>query len=294
MSITSATRARESAHHSSAPIVFGTTLIALVALVITSVIIVGHSDLNKPAAWTLVRYPVGVADPSEPSGMAPPTSGAIAGFKEVYYNDFTASGIPAGWYVFTGVPSDDPGAHFGRAHTVVNGGLLELNTWRDPNFNNDWVTGGICQCGHAQIYGAYFVRSRITGSGPNEVELLWPASNKWPPEIDFNETGGAMNLTSATVHFGANNSIEQSHLRIDLSKWHTFGVVWTKSTIVYTVDGRPWGHTSFAAESPQVPMTLDLEQRTSCHVHAQCPHFPVSLKVDWVVDYSASTPASTS
>lgn len=265
---------------------FATTLIALLALVVICIVVVGHSYLNKPPAWALVKYPVGVSNTSEPSGYAPPVGGTAASFPESYVNDFKSNSVPVGWDVFTGVPSGDPGAHFGRAHTIVTNGMLELNTFRTPDVYNDgWVTGGICQCGRSQLYGAYFVRSRITGSGPNEVELLWPASNQWPPEIDFNETGGAMGLTSATVHFGANNDIQQNHLRINLSQWHTFGVVWTKTTITYVVDGRPWGRIDIPKESPRVPMTLDLEQRTSCSVRAQCPKVPASLLVDWVVDY---------
>jgi len=273
--------------------VFATTLIALLALVIVAVVIIGRGSLNKPAPWTLVKYPVGVTNALEPSGVAPPTSSGIAGFTINYVNDFNGKVIPPGWNVFTGVPSGDPGAHFARAHTVVGGGLLSLNTWRDPAFNNSWVTGGICQCGHSQIYGAYLVRSRVTGSGPNEVELLWPTSNIWPPEIDFNETGGALGQTSATVHFGPTNNIDQSHLSIDMTKWHTFGVVWTRDLITYFVDGHPWGQTQNTGESPTVPMTLDLEQRTSCSVHAQCPQQPVSMLVDWVVDYvPTTTPAA--
>lgn len=283
---------QELAHRSNAPVVFGATLIALLALVIASVTIIGPSYFKKPPAWMLVRYPAGVPDASEPSGVAPPVGVAMSGFQENYVNDFNSNSIPVGWDVFTGIPGGDPGAQFGLAHTVVTGGLLELNTWRDSIYHNIWVTGGICQCGHSQIYGAYLVRSRITGSGPNEVGLLWPTSNKWPPEIDFNETGGDMGLTSATVHFGANNGIQQSHLHVDLSEWHTWGVVWTKTTITYTVDGIPWGRTTFPKESPSVPMTLDLEQRTSCSVNAQCPQVPVSMQVDWVVDYGQVLPSS--
>jgi hypothetical protein len=288
LSVTSHAPTNRIAHHSSAPVVFGTTFIALFALVVASIVLIGHRSLDTQPAWSLVKYPVGVASTSEPSGFAPPTSGSLAGYAESYVNDFTSPGIPIGWDVFTGVPTGDPGAQFGSAHTIVNGGMLELNTWRDPAYANNWVTGGICQCGHSQMYGAYIVRSRITGSGPNEVELLWPQSNQWPPEIDFNETGGSMGLTSATVHYGSTNNIDQSHLAIDLSQWHTFGVEWTPTLITYFVDGRAWGRTSNSYESPHVPMTLDFEQRTSCDVHAQCPERPASLLVDWVAEFTPS------
>ena len=104
----------------------------------------------------------------------------------------------------------------------MSGGLLQLNAWKDPQYQDKWVTGGLCQCKLAKTYGAYFVRSRVTGPGPNEVELLWPASNAWPPEIDFNETG-ELASTSSTVHFSTINLFDQRNIYIDMSQWHTWG-----------------------------------------------------------------------
>jgi hypothetical protein len=245
-----------------------------------------------PAATTTIAassaYPIGVSDSSEPSGMAPPTASALAGYTQNYVSDFKGSSLPAGWDVYTGTPGGDPGGQFGAAHVTVSGGLLQLNTWQDPAYGNGWVTGGLCQCGHAQTYGAYFVRSRQTGAGPTAVMLLWPSAPVWPPEIDFNETAGGVSSTSATVHFGSSNSQIQRKFSIDMTQWHTWGVIWTPTTVTYTVDGTVWGSVTTASAIPSQGMTLDLQQQTWCSSGWACPSAPQSLQVDWVSEYTAS------
>ena len=231
-------------------------------------------------------YPVGVADASEPSGMAPPPSDALSGFTQSYVSDFSGSSLPSGWGVFTGNPGGDPGAQWASSHVTVGGGTLNLNTWKDPAYNNEWVTGGLCQCGVSHTYGAYFVRSRVTGPGPSQVELLWP-SHGWPPEIDFNETDGTVGKTSATLHFGSSNGQDQRRRNMDMTQWHTWGVIWTPTAVTYTVDGQVWGSVHVASEISDVPMTLDLTQQTWCSSFWACPSAPQTMQVDWVAEYTS-------
>ena len=233
-----------------------------------------------------VGFPVGTVDSSEPSGFAPPAPNALSGFTQTYVSDFTGSSLPSGWDTYDGTPGGDPGAHFGgSSHVVVSGGLLQLETFQDPAFNGDWATGGLCQCGLPQTYGAFFVRSRVTAGGPTAVELLWPANNAWPPEIDFNENGGSTSGTTATVHYGSNN-MDHRGVAVDMTQWHTWGVIWTPTSITYTVDGRVWGTVTNAAEIPSVPMTLDLQEQTFCTMNRECPSSPQSMEVDWVAEYA--------
>lgn len=232
-----------------------------------------------------IDYPVGIISASEPSGMAPPGNTSLTGFSLSYINDFFGGSLPDSWYVFTGVPGGDPDGQFAASHVTVNGGLLHLNTARDTNYRNKWVTGGVCQCGLAQTYGAYFVRSRITAAGPNEAQVLWPKKG-WPPEIDFNETGASASSTSSTVHFGANDQMSHRYIAINLTMWHTWGVIWTPSSVTYVVDGHAWGQVSNFREIPRLPMTLDFEQRTSCHPVRNCPTRPATMLIDWVAEYT--------
>jgi len=232
-------------------------------------------------------YPVGALSAADPSGRAPTGATALPGYVRTYVSDFAGTTLPAGWDPFTGVPGGDPTGQFAASHVTVGSGMLQLSSWRDPAFGGRWVTGGLCHCGHPQTYGAYFVRSRITGAGPNESDLLWPLNNQWPPEVDFNETGAVAISTSWTVHFGGDNSIVQQTLHLDMTKWHTWGVIWTPTTLTFTIDGVSWGALRLPAAIPHLAMTLDLQQRTSCSTPDACgPGMRQSMLVDWVTEYA--------
>lgn len=243
------------------------------------------SSLATTTTLPAGTFPVGIPNSSEPSGYAPPGQSALVGYSRTYVNDFSTSGIPAGWYTFHGQPGGDPGGQFAPTHVSVKKGLLILLAARDRQYQNRWVTGGLCQCGLTHTYGAYFVRSRVTGVGPNEVELLWPGNNQWPPEIDFNETPSS-HQTSATVHWGHANYTQQWRTKsVSMLTWNTWGVVWTPTKIIYVVNGRAWGVITNLKAIPRIPMRLDLEQRTECTIHQQCPSAPVQMQVDWVAEY---------
>jgi hypothetical protein len=228
---------------------------------------------------------VGTPNGSEPSGFGPLGNDALSGYAQTYVNDFDGTSLPTGWDAYSGTPGGDPGGQFGASHVVVADGSVHLNTWQDPAYNNEWVTGGMCQCGRSQTYGAYFVRSRVTGPGPTQVELLWPAANVWPPEIDFNEELGTTSGTTATLHYGSSNQEVQRDLTIDMTQWHTWGVVWTPTSIAYVVDGQIWGIVAGSPEIPDQAMTLDLQQQTWCTSGWACPTVPQSMQVDWVAEY---------
>ena len=231
-------------------------------------------------------YPVGVPDVLEPSGVAPPSPAALPGYQLSYVNDFAGVSLPPGWQPYDGTPSSDPGGQWSRSHVVVGGGLLELNTYRDPSFHDEWVTGGVCHCGLPRTYGAYFVRSRLTGPGPTSVELLWPVGS-WPPEVDFSETYGAVNSSMATTHFtSANREIHQI-VSVNMTQWHTWGVIWGPGWLDYTLDGHVWGVVSSSLATPSVPMTFDIQQQTFCAAGWACPRSPQSLLVDWVAEYQS-------
>jgi len=240
----------------------------------------------------LTAYPQGVQNESEPSGMSPPAASALPGFRLAYINDFKGSAIPPGWDVFTGVPGGDPGGQFSPGHVAVKGGMLQFSTWPDPAYGGAWVTGGICQCGLARTYGAYFVRTRVTGPGPTAVELLWPATNQWPPEIDFSETTGGVTASLATIHYGSSNHEDQRELAVRMTTWHTFGVVWTPGQVIYLVDGKVWGTVSRPTEIPSLAMTLDLQQQTWCLSSWACPSNVQTMQVDWVAEYQLTGPLS--
>lgn len=234
-------------------------------------------------------YPIGTPNSADQTGYAPPSTTALAGYHQTYVTTFTGTSLPADWQLYEGAPQGDPGAQFDRAHVTVSGGLLRINTYQDPNFNNEWVTGGTSLTGIAgQTYGAYFVRSRETAAGDDDDELLWPDANVWPPEIDFNETYGTSTGSNATVHFNAANNQDARTVTIDMTQWHTWGVIWSPTSIVYTVDGNVWGTVTKTAEIPTIPMHISLQSQTFCSAGWACPTVANSLLVDWVAQYTAN------
>lgn len=270
-------------------VVIGVTLSLLVTVVAVMVWVgvTTHptSSLTTGPASALAAYPVGVPDRAEPSGLAPLRHNNLHGFQLTNVVDFSGRSLPTSWVAFAGQPGGLAGGHFSPSHATVSQGALRLVASPDPLFGGHWATGGVCQCGRSATYGAYFVRSRVTGVGPNEVELLWPANNVWPPEIDFSETGQSVQGISATVHSGRANTISQLTYSTNMLRWHTWGVIWTPRSITYVVDGHPWGVVTQASMIPSVPMRLDLEQRFVCGANASCPKHSITMLVDWVMEY---------
>ncbi len=212
----------------------------------------------------------------------------MRGYVLSYRNDFSHRGLPSEWGKFNGVPSGDSGSEWAPSHVLTGGGVVRLTTYRDPRFGGRWVSGGMCECKHGFLYGAMFVRSRVSGPGPDEAELLWPVAPVWPPEVDLNESAFATNSSSWTVHYGKGNAFVQGSHSFDLERWHTWGVIWTPRSLTFSMDGRLWGRITNHGEIPHQPMTLDIDQQTRCNVPASwaaCPKHRATLEIDWVAEY---------
>lgn len=255
----------------------------------------GHSATASAATTT--PYPYGTPNAAEPSGMGPPSASALSGYGQTYVQDFTGSSVPSDWDVFAGQPGGPGNSQWALSQVQVANGILSLNA---AQVGGEWITGGLCQCGHVQTFGAYFVRSRVTGPGPTQVELLWP-TNGWPPEIDFAETGGETTGEWSTTMWALNADGSPAQVindtNQDLTQWHTWGVIWSSTSVIYTVDGQEWASVTNPAEISQAPMTLNIQQQTWCANGWGCPTASqtASLQVDWVAEYTAgaSSPVTT-
>lgn len=246
-----------------------------------------HPARTTPLGAKVV-FPLGIRDRREPSGLAPPGAHALRGYVMSYRNDFTSRRLSSEWGKFNGVPSGDAGSEWAPSHVLTGGGVVRLATYRDPRFGGNWVSGGMCQCKKGFLYGAVFVRSRVTGPGPDEAELLWPVAPMWPPEVDMNESAYATDSTSWTVHYGSGNAFQQGTHTFNLERWHTWGVIWTRRSLTFTMDGRQWGRITNYGEISHQAMTLDIDQQTRCNVPASwaaCPKHEATLQVDWVAEY---------
>ena len=219
------------------------------------------------------------------------TSHALRGFTLSYCSDFSGRAVPRGWFKFDGVPGGDPSGFFTRSHvSVAHGRLLIMVASRGKDASK-WASGGICHCGLPRLYGAYFVRSRVTGAGPDEIDLLWPVAHVWPPEIDFNESQAHTTTTTWSVHFDGHNDVVHGGTHVNLLRWHTFGVIWAPDSIRFLIDGREWGAVTRRGAIPHQPMTLDIQNQTFCGRGTECPTRPVTMQVDWVAEFAYHRPA---
>lgn len=180
----------------------------------------------------------------------------------------------------------DPAGLFEPSHVTIGSGTLKINTYQDPNYGNTWVSGGVGLYSIHPTYGAFFIRSRETGVGADDVELLWPKNNQWPPEIDIDETGVNPDSASWTVHYDTPSDQVQGSKQINVLKWHTWGVIWTPTSITFVVDGYAYGQVSAPSEIPNLPMELDLQMQSWCGISPECPTKPTSLVIDWLAVYT--------
>jgi beta-glucanase (GH16 family) len=232
-----------------------------------------------------------------PPGAGARMPGALPGWRRVLADDFGGTRLNRRvWAPYTGQPGGDPGGWWEPSHAVVRGGALNLETYRDPRVGGRWVSGGVSSArGLEQRYGMYLVRFRMdAGRGVAGVLLLWPQAPRWPPEIDFAETGGERadrSDISATLHYAPGDQTIARTVHGDFTKWHVAGVEWTPRRLVYTLDGRPWAVVR-GAHVPDERMELDMQaQAGTCGVaFAPCPDATtparVDLQVAWVVAYA--------
>lgn len=287
----------------------GLVLSSLCALLlIASVVANAERPRRSAAAPAATRSPAATVQPSPSqraivpasagsSSQAMPTK-APAGWTLAFSDDFSGSSLSSRWFPYDGKPSGDPGGYFSSSHVRVANGQLHLKGYRDPSFGDRWVTAGIQNVRSLkQSYGRYLVRFRMQdGQGVSYALLLWPASNSWPPEIDFAEDNGASPRTAmlATLHYadraGAHHSIRRWDHDVDPTHWHTLGVTWLPGHVKYTLDGATWGEVDSSAV-PSVPMDLAMQTQTwDCgHTWVTCPDKTtppeVDMTVDWVVAY---------
>jgi beta-glucanase (GH16 family) len=217
-------------------------------------------------------------------------------WRMAFSDDFSKGLDRSRWAVYSGRPGGDPGGWWAPSHVAVSHHALMLETYRDPEFGGRWVSGGVSSApALAQTYGKYEVTFRVgAGRGVDAVLLLWPADNRWPPEIDFAENAGTStdrDWMTATLHYGVGNHQLAFSVRADFSRWHTIGVQWTPQRLVYTLDGRTWARLK-SDHVPSRPMVLDMQSQagTCGQRYFPCPDRTtprdVVLEVRRVVAYA--------
>jgi beta-glucanase (GH16 family) len=218
-----------------------------------------------------------------------------SGYHLVFSDDFGGSGLDRSkWYPYPAHRVNPNAGLWSPSHLVVGNGLATIKTYRDPADGNQWVSEGMSsKPGLVQTYGEYLVRSRITSTtGVAFTELLWDATNHHSPEVDFSETDGNNDEASANLLIASTGYQQHAHVSVNLTQWHTWGVIWTPSELQFTLDGKTWATMDTPGTIPSSPMVLDIQGQTwDCNnpFHKVCPNGSTpkesALEIAWVVAY---------
>ena len=272
------------------------SLVLLGAIIAVATVISRRGAIVATPTATTASSPTNTPrSASGPSGQLMPFE-APRGYHTVVAQDFTGTTVPSDWHPYQGQAGTDTGGWWDPSHVTVGDGLLTLHAYKDPAHagpHSPWVEGGIDQWPSGVLSdGEYLVRSRVSSAtGVTEVALLWPNDDNWPPEIDFNESNGTDEST-ATLTWGTvarQHQLQARLSQVDLTKWHTWGVIVTPKTITYTLDGKTW---ATMVNHEQVAMHLALQQQVwACDNTSDraCPSSStpreVDFQIDWVVAY---------
>jgi hypothetical protein len=282
---------------------------AVVALVAASVAItVAPGPAPSTTTPTTQRpgdpsdQPTSTTKPDDPSGQPMPTT-PPAGYQQLFADDFTGSTLGSDWHIYAGINkgvwNGVAGTTWDPSHVKVGNGLLTLRTYQDPAHAQPysrWVEGGLALWLNVNgasdpTYGEYLVRSRVTSAtGVTQVMIL-DTDATWPPEIDFNESDGANSSNATEWYKGPNGptKLPAGPSNVNLTQWHTWGVITTPSTITYTVDGTIW---ATMPNHVTTPTHLALQQMIwpCADPYEACPSSStppeVDMQIDWVVVYS--------
>ena len=237
-------------------------------------------------------------DGMTPSGVPMPI-GEIPGWYQTFTDDFAGTALSDQWFSYSGGPSGDNGGWFMPSHVSVGGGILTIRGAKEQTPRGLlYATGGVSNHNaFSQRYGRFDVRFRMDrGVGIAYALLLWPTSQKWPPELDIMEDNGRdRQSTSATAHYDRDDKKIQRQTRGDFTQWHTATLDWTPNHLVYRLDGKVWA-TIDSTHVPNEPMDLALQtQAWGCGgTWEACPNSTtppaVDLQVDWVSLYGWTGP----
>jgi hypothetical protein len=257
-----------------------------------------------------VVLPPDTPSSTEPSGVAMPV-GNLSGWTQVATDDFNGSSLSSLWDPPINAPN--PGSPSDNGdwlpyHAVVSSGMLKLKEYQDsasddPNpASDDWTGAGVMMKA-LRTYGMYQIRMRCgPGAGVDCLALLYPTHAN-PPEIDFFEDWSADNtrtqMFASALYGSPEGDVSRILSGIDMTQWHTYGVIWGSKSITYTVDGHPWQSIANPDSNPSDPTSLanPLQLHLQIEiddggVNATFPNSltptEVEMDVDWIAVYQAS------
>ena len=239
-----------------------------------------------------MRCPAARSSGSQGSATVAPVaavllSGCASGsssFGEVFFDDFLGERLSDRWRPYDSVPASDSRMRWTPDLVAVRDSHLTLSaTWDGTS-----VAGAVTNWPVTRTFGRWEARIRAYPSPVFSYHvLLWPADDRWPPELDIAEGfDGTRSRTESFVHYresDGSTAKEGYRLEVDATRWHTVGVDWMPDSVRFTCNGHTVGGTTGAAV-PHQPMWLGIQveshagEGTDVTVDTPTP----VLDVDWV------------
>ena len=183
-------------------------------------------------------------------GQASGRNGAVAdyvGWQRDWQDDFSKPVEEGGWTRYGWAwqaPEHGGMGRYQQSNVYSADGVLHV---QNQYHGGAWTSGGISSGDNfATGGGRWEVRARFPDAkGFGYVFLLWPKSERWPPEVDFAEGRARDPSIMGTYHWGSASDHKQNNQFLrqpDLTDWHTYGAIIDPDagTISYTFDGQPW------------------------------------------------------
>jgi len=245
------------------------------------------------AATTLTPPAAGQTSATTNSWMATAPS-AMPGWRRDFVDDFDGPLNTAIWGRYSsGSPTAGSLSSYDPNNVYVSDGRLVVRTHRD---NGAWTSGGVSSGrGFSAAQGKWVFKARFDRAyGIGYAFLLFPKGGGWPPEVDIAEgTAGGPRIMSVLHWDYDNKQIHSFKYGLDMSQWHTYGVIMAGTRISYTVDGVVWSSFT-SAGVPQIPMwfALQVGAKNCAYSTGECTTAQTPLDsriyVDWVAHFSAA------
>nr|WP_314142843.1 ricin-type beta-trefoil lectin domain protein [uncultured Rhodococcus sp.] len=265
-------------------------------------------DGSAEQMWVTVVPAPSVAD--NPGGIAAP-EGDLPEWKQIFVDEFTKASAPGSWandcdpsrIVYTGnegqrwrtYPSCYPDTYEKRPYRPdavlsTENGALEYNLRQvDGTPAGASISPVIDVDSQYQTYGRYTARFKV--DSPDLAEyyvawLLWPQSENWPydGEFDFPEGSLAGNV-GGFHHFAGEGScadgckLAATDIGAQFTDWHTYTMEWSPGRIRYILDDTVVLDTTDFV--PATPMRWELQTETKGFGNNEG-----KLILDWVSVYS--------
>ncbi|MDX2020286.1 MAG: family 16 glycosylhydrolase [Deltaproteobacteria bacterium] len=146
-----------------------------------------------------------------------------------------------------------------------------------------------------QKYGYFEVRAKVVRGKGLATTVSLADATRWPPQVNFvdvvggdpktNKFGGWFVPAGANDTTYAGNSVSTVDLAAD---FHTFGIDWTPTNVVFYLDGAAKGAVPQLASALTMPMRLQITPHAAIASGEQPDDttvFPAVLQIDWIRVY---------